>query len=78
MEIQPYDTSDWESCLAYAEFRQPCRYHDGFTTGYEALGGPLTDASRLDPTVTVKEMFQRLMDAERPQRAANSPRPSSS
>ncbi|MEV7907232.1 hypothetical protein [Streptomyces anulatus] len=64
MEIQPYDTSDWESCLACAEFRQLCRYHEGFATGYEALDGPLTDASRLDPTVTVKEMFQRLMDAE--------------
>ncbi|MEU8672877.1 hypothetical protein AB0C71_38995 [Streptomyces anulatus] len=64
MEIQPYDTSDWESCLACAEFRQLCRYHQGFATGYEALDGPLTDASRLDPTVTVKEMFQRLMDAE--------------
>ncbi|MFJ1789595.1 hypothetical protein ACIOML_35460 [Streptomyces anulatus] len=64
MEIQPYDTSDWESCLACAEFRQLCRYHEGFATGYEALDGPLTDASRLDPTVTVKEMSQRLMDAE--------------
>ncbi|MFJ1804502.1 hypothetical protein [Streptomyces sp. NPDC088180] len=64
MEIQPYDTSDWESCLACAEFRQLCRYHEGFATGYEALDGPLTDASRLDPAVTVKEMFQRLMDAE--------------
>ncbi|MFE9700566.1 hypothetical protein [Streptomyces sp. NPDC006270] len=64
MEIQPYDTSDWESCLACAEFRQLCRYHEGFAAGYEALDGPLTDASRLDPTVTVKEMFQRLMDAE--------------
>ncbi|MFE1824623.1 hypothetical protein ACFW9S_37235 [Streptomyces anulatus] len=64
MEIQPYDTSDWESCLACAEFRQLCRYHEGFATGYEALDGPLTDASRLDPTVTVVDMFQRLMDAE--------------
>lgn len=64
MEIQPYDTSDWEGCLACVEFRQLCRYHEGFATGYEALNGPMTDASRLDPTVTVKEMFQRLMDAE--------------
>ncbi|WP_228184109.1 hypothetical protein [Streptomyces anulatus] len=64
MEIQPYDTDDWESCLACTEFRQLCRYHQGFATGYEALDGPLTDASRLDPTDTVKEMFQRLMDAE--------------
>ncbi|WP_331735766.1 hypothetical protein OG333_37485 (plasmid) [Streptomyces anulatus] len=64
MEIQPYDTSDWESCLACAEFHQLCRYHEGFATGYEALDGPLTDASRLDPTVTVKDVFQRLMDAE--------------
>ncbi len=40
MEIQPYDTSDWESCLACAEFRQLCRYHQGFATGYEALDGP--------------------------------------
>lgn len=64
MEIQPYDTEAWESCLACAEFRQLCRYHQGFATGYEALDGPLTDASRLDPTVTVKEMFHRLMDAE--------------
>ncbi|MEV6439856.1 hypothetical protein [Streptomyces anulatus] len=64
MEIQPYDTSDWEACLACAEFRQLCRYHEGFATGYEALDGPLTDASRLDPTVTVRDMFQRLIDAE--------------
>ncbi|MFF0198809.1 hypothetical protein ACFYT5_38490 [Streptomyces anulatus] len=64
MEIQPYDTSDWESCLACAEFRQLCRYHEGFATGYGALDGPLTDASRLDPTVTGVDMFQRLMDVE--------------
>ncbi|MFJ1804539.1 hypothetical protein [Streptomyces sp. NPDC088180] len=50
MEIQPYDTSDWESCLTCAEFHQLCRYHEGFATGYEALDGPLTDASLLDPT----------------------------
>lgn len=64
MEIQPYDTSDWESCLACAEFRQLCRYHEGFATGYEALNGPLTDASLLDPAVTVRAVFQRLKDAE--------------
>lgn len=64
MEIQPYEADDWESCLACAEFRRLCRYHEGFVTGYEELNGPLTEASIIDPTVTVKTMFQRLMDAE--------------
>ncbi|UZI34036.1 hypothetical protein [Streptomyces sp. VB1] len=64
MEIQPYEAGDWESCLACAEFRQLCRYHEGFAAGYEALDGPMTDAALVDPTVTVNAVFQRLMDAE--------------
>lgn len=64
MEIEPYDAADWENCPACGELDRLCRFHEGFTTGYEALNGPLTEASRVDPAVTVKDALQRLTDAE--------------
>lgn len=65
MEIEPYDPADWENCPACAEVQdQPCRYHEGYTTGYQALNKPLTEASQVDPKVTVKDALRRLTDAD--------------
>ncbi|MGW2841919.1 hypothetical protein ACWCWD_29540 [Streptomyces sp. NPDC001493] len=64
MEIEPYNAADWEDCPACAGLDRPCRYHEGYATGYAALNGPLTEASRLDPTVTVKDALQRLTDTD--------------
>jgi len=64
MEIEPYDAADWENCPACGELDRPCRYHEGYTTGYEALNQPLTEASRVDPKVTVKDALRRLTDAD--------------
>ncbi|MFF3127737.1 hypothetical protein ACFVRD_36835 [Streptomyces sp. NPDC057908] len=64
MEIKPYNAADWEDCSACAEVDQSCRFHEGYMTGYDALNVPLTEASRVDPTVTVKDALQRLTDAD--------------
>ncbi|WP_455355901.1 hypothetical protein [Streptomyces sp. SYSU K217416] len=64
MEIELYNAADWEDCPACAELEDLCRYHEGYATGYEALNGPLTEVSRVDPTVTVKDALQRLIDAD--------------
>ncbi|MER6723334.1 hypothetical protein [Streptomyces halstedii] len=64
MEIEPFNAASWEDCAACAELEDLCRYHEGYAAGYEALNGPLTEASRLDPTVTVKDALQRLIDAD--------------
>ncbi|MFE7838960.1 hypothetical protein ACFU53_23810 [Streptomyces sp. NPDC057474] len=45
MEIEPYDAVDWENCPACGELNRLCRYHEGYTTGYEALKQPLTEAA---------------------------------
>jgi hypothetical protein len=64
MEIEPYDAADWENCPACGELDRLCRYHEGYTTGYEALNQPLTEAPRVDPKVTVVDALRRLTDAE--------------
>jgi hypothetical protein len=64
MEIEPYDAADWENCPACGELDRLCRYHEGYTTGYESLNQPLSEASRVDPKVTVKDALQHLTDAE--------------
>jgi hypothetical protein len=64
MEIEPYDAADWENCPACAELDQACRYHEGYTTGYEALNQPLTEAARVDPKVTVADALRRLTEAD--------------
>jgi hypothetical protein len=64
MEIEPYDAADWENCPACAELDRLCRYHEGYTTGYEALNQPLTEASRVDPKVTVADALRRLTEAD--------------
>ncbi|MFE3169206.1 hypothetical protein [Streptomyces sp. NPDC059224] len=43
---------------------QLCRYHEGYATGYEALNQPLTEASRVDPKVTVADALRRLSEAD--------------
>ncbi|MCX4231792.1 hypothetical protein [Streptomyces ortus] len=63
MEIEPYDAADWENCPACSELDRPCRYHEGYTTGYEALNQPLTEAARVDPKVTVVDALRRLTEA---------------
>ncbi|MCX4411590.1 hypothetical protein OG840_61610 [Streptomyces sp. NBC_01764] len=65
MEIEPYDAADWENCPACGEVAdQLCRYHEGYATGYEALNQPLTEASRVDPKVTVADALRRLTEAD--------------
>lgn len=65
MEIEPYDAADWENCPACGEVTDRlCRYHEGYTTGYEALNRPLTEAARVDPKVTVADALRRLTEAE--------------
>ncbi|MFE2314198.1 hypothetical protein ACFXC8_13550 [Streptomyces sp. NPDC059441] len=67
LEIEPYDPDDWENCGACAGLDQPCRYHSGYIAGYEALNGPLTEAAKVDPTVTVATALKRLTEAEEAQ-----------
>ncbi|MFG2577372.1 hypothetical protein [Streptomyces sp. NPDC048481] len=65
MEIEPYDAADWENCPACDEVADGlCRYHEGYTTGYEALNQPLTEAARVDPKVTVADALRRLTEAD--------------
>lgn len=64
MEIEPYDAADWENCPACGELDRLCRFHEGYTTGYEALNQPLTEAARVDPKVTVADALRRLTEAE--------------
>lgn len=67
LEIEPYDADDWENCPACSGLDQPCRFHAGYLTGYEALNGPLTEAAKVDPTVTVVAVLKRLTEAEEAQ-----------
>ncbi|MGW0822560.1 hypothetical protein [Streptomyces sp. NPDC002845] len=53
-----------ENCPACGELDRLCRYHEGYTTGYEALNQLLTEASRVDPKVTIKDALRRLADAD--------------
>ncbi|PJE97125.1 hypothetical protein CUT44_14175 [Streptomyces carminius] len=65
MEIEPYDAADWEDCPACGEVAdQLCRYHEGYTAGYEALNQLLTEAARVDPKATVADALRRLTEAE--------------
>ncbi|MEU3433115.1 ATP-binding protein [Streptomyces sp. NPDC006863] len=64
LEIAPYDASDPESCEPCADNGDLCRWHAGFTAGYDALHGPLAEAVRRDPEVTVKEALRRLAERE--------------
>ncbi|KUF17350.1 hypothetical protein [Streptomyces silvensis] len=65
MDIEPYNAREWENCAACAELvNRPCRYHEGFTTGYEALNGPLKEAVQADPKVTVADALRQLSEAD--------------
>jgi hypothetical protein len=64
MEIEPYDAADWENCPTCGKHNRLCRYHEGFTTGYEALNQPLMEAARGNPTLTVADAMRRLTEAE--------------
>ncbi|MFE7070444.1 hypothetical protein ACFU96_10190 [Streptomyces sp. NPDC057620] len=64
MAIESYDAADWENCPVCGELDQVCRYHEGYTTGYEALNQPLTEAARVDPRVTVANALRQLSEAD--------------
>ncbi|MZG00964.1 hypothetical protein [Streptomyces sp. SID5614] len=64
LDIAPYDASDPENCEPCADNGDLCRWHAGFTAGYDALHGPLTEGVRRDPGVTVKDALRRLAEHE--------------
>ncbi|AWZ06878.1 MULTISPECIES: hypothetical protein [unclassified Streptomyces] len=65
VEIEPSDAGDWENCPACGEAADDfCRYHRGYTAGYEALHQPLLDAITIDTDVTVRVALQRVADEE--------------
>ncbi|MFZ3476040.1 hypothetical protein ACODT4_44425 [Streptomyces sp. 2.9] len=65
VEIEPYDTTDWENCSACGEVQDDdCRYHKGYVTGYDALHRPLLEAILRDADVTVQVALQELAEAE--------------